>query len=118
MGIESFDDGGKLDVSRSNLLEEMVELQRLLDIDVVDHGHGVPLHPMAHQRADAAHDLTVRTALLHGMAIGIVNIFWTIYGHAHQDVVLLEETRPLVGDERTVGLKAVVYVAAIGIFSL
>lgn len=43
-------DGGKLDVMASYLLEEIIEVQRIVGVVVIDHCHSVPFHTVLFSR--------------------------------------------------------------------
>lgn len=46
MGTDTFHNRSKLNVAAVNLLEEMIEIQRIVGIEVVDYGQGIPFHSM------------------------------------------------------------------------
>ena len=118
VGQDALHDGGKLDVVASQVLEEAVELVGIVGVVVVHHRHAVPLHPVLLQQVDALHHLVERGASLLVLAVLVVELLRAVDGDAHQPVVLLEEPAPLVGEQRAVGLDAVVDGASAGIFLL
>ena len=118
MGQDALHDGGELDVAATYLLEEAVELQRIVGIEVVHHRHGVPLHAVLVQQFDAVHHLHERGPSLLVLAILVMELLRPVDADAHQPVVLLEEAAPLVRQHRAVGLDAVFYGAASRILPL
>ena len=111
-------DGGKLDVMASYLLEEIIEVQRIVGVVVIDHCHSVPFHTVFFQQVDALHHLDKRGLALLVLPVFVMELLGPVYGDTHQPVVLLEEPAPFIGQQRAVGLYAVVYGASVGIFLL
>ena len=58
MGRYPFDDWCELQVVATYVLEELIEIEWIVGIEVVDHGHGVPFYLMFVQAVDASHHLT------------------------------------------------------------
>ena len=108
VALDTFHHGRKLDIVTAYLLEEMIECQRCLCIQIVDHRHRVPVHPVPVENLYASHHLRERWFSAPTSAIGIVKRLGTVYRHPHQHVVTLEECRPFIVNQRAVGLKTVV----------
>ena len=87
-------------------LEEAVELCRVGRVEAVDGGHGVPLHAVLLEQADAAHNAVERP-----LAQRVVQAARAVDAYAYEEALVAEEAAPLVGEQRAVGLQAVVYVA-------
>ena len=68
---------------------------------------------MTVEQLDAAHHPVER-----GPAQSVVHLARPVDADAHKEALIAEETAPLVGEQRAVGLQAVVYVAAAGIAPL
>ena len=118
MGQDALDDGGELQVVAAYLSEEVVELARVAGVEVVDDGHRVPLHAVLLQQFDAAHHFHERGSSLAVAAVFVVKLLRPVYRDAYQPVVFAEELAPLVGQQRSVGLDAVVDGASAGVTPL
>ena len=118
MRKDALHDGGKLDVAATYLLEEVVEVERIVGIEVVDHGQGIPLHPVLVEQCDAPHHLLERRHPLLVATVLVVKLLRSIYRDPHEPVVLLKEAAPLVSEQCAVGLQGVVDGAATGILAL
>ena len=57
MGADTLYNRCKLDVVAVNFLEEMIEVQRIVCVEVIHYGQGVPFHPVLFQQVDALHYL-------------------------------------------------------------
>ena len=79
----------------------------MIRVGGVDGAEDVHVYAMALQHVEAGDHLVEGglTALVD--AVGIVHLAWSVDAHAHQESVLGEEGRPLVGDQRGVGLDRV-----------
>lgn len=66
--------GGELDVVTSDAAEEVVELLRMLGIEVIDYRQSVPFHTVAFQQFDSFHDLVPGGTSLPVSPIGIVQL--------------------------------------------
>lgn len=102
----------------SYLLEEVIEIQRIVGVVVIDHRHSVPFHTVLFQQVDALHHLDERGLALLVLPIFVMELLRPVYGDTHQPVVLLEEPAPFVGEQRAVGLYTVVDGASVGVFPL
>ena len=118
MGTYTLYNRCKLDVVAVNFLEEMIEVQRIVCVEVIHYGQGVPFYPVFLQQVDALHYLGERRASLTVLAVLIVELLWPVDGHAYQPVVLFEEFAPLIRQQGTVGLDTVVDGTSPGIFLL
>lgn len=118
MCLDALYNRGKLDVMAVQLLEEVVEVQRIVGIEVIDNCHGIPLHIMLLQQIDTLHHFDKRGLPLLVLAVFVVKLLRAVDGYAYQPVVVVQETAPLVGKEGTVGLYAVVDGTSAGILSL
>ena len=118
MAHDALHDGRELDVLAAYLLEETVELERVIGVEVVDHGHCIPLHAVLLQQPDARHDLRPRRFPAAAAAVLVVKLLRTVYTHAHQPVVLAEELAPLIGQQGAVCLYGIGYHAAPGVLAL
>ncbi len=115
---DTLHDGRKLQVLAPVVAEEAVKLQRVVGIVVVDHRHRVPFHTMLLQQSDALHHLHPRRLALPGAAVLVVKLLRPVYRDAHQPVVLTQKLAPLIGEQRAVGLYAVVYPSSVGVAAL
>ena len=118
MGQHALHDGCELEIAATDVLEEAVELQRVVGVVVVHHGHAVPFHLVFVQQLYAAHHLDERGLSLPVSAVLVVELLRPVDGHAHKPMVVVEEAAPLVGEHRAVGLYAVVYRPAAGVLAL
>ena len=109
VGKKPFDDGRELDVACADVLEEAVELERIVRVEVVHHSHGVPFHPVLVEQPYAAHHLVERRTACACAPVFVVKLLRTVDGNAYEEVVASEKLAPLVGEKRAVGLQAVVY---------
>ena len=108
--VNTLNDGCKLDVTATDVAEEAIELQRTVDVETVDHGHGIPFNTMPVEKLDAAHHIVERVA-----AHGIVKTPWTVNGYAYKEIVVAEKAAPFISKQRAVGLETVVDMSAAGI---
>ena len=118
MGLEAFDDGGELDVAAADVLVEVIDVEGVVGVDAVDDAHGVPLHAVLLQEADATHDALEGGLAPTGEAVVVVELLGAVDGDADEPVVAPEEGAPLVGEEGAVGLEAVVDEVALGVLTL
>ena len=87
--------------------EEPVDLAPALAVGGVDRRQGVPLDARLAQVVEPAHHLVERAlaALVH--AVGVVQLARAVDREPDEEVVLLEERRPLLVDQRPVRLDRV-----------
>ena len=57
MGANTLYNRGKLDVVAVNFLEEMIEVQRIVCVEVIHYGQGVPFYSVFLQQVNALHYL-------------------------------------------------------------
>ena len=50
VALEAFDDRCELNVAGTNLLIEMIDVERIVRIEIIDHPHGIPFHSMFLQK--------------------------------------------------------------------
>ena len=113
---ESLYNRRELNILAAVLLIEMIDIERMVGVVVVHHAHCVPLHAVLLQQAYAAHHLMKGRLASASTAIGIVKLLRPVDGDADEPVVLTKKLAPLVGEQRAVGLQAVVDdVASVGI---
>ena len=96
----------------------MIELQGIIRIIVVHHGHCIPFHLPFVEKPDAFQYLL--EGRLAGLcpAVFIVKILWPVDGDAHKPAVVVQELAPFVSEQGTVGLEYIFNPAAIGVFLL
>ena len=75
----------------------------------VDRAQDVCLHARALEGLPAAHNHRVGAAPTAVDPVGIVQGSGPVDGHAHEEAVIGEEARPLVGDQRAIGLQGVAH---------
>ena len=102
------DDRDELQVGRVELAaQEAVDVQRPRRVVATHAGERVVAHTVAPQdRRSVADPVEGRLALL-GDPVVVVDILRTVDAQAHQERVLLEEPRPVLVEQRAVGLKVV-----------
>jgi len=99
------------------IAEEAVDLQRVVGVGGVYGAEDVEVDLVALQHLAPAHDaLKGRLAALVD-AVGVVQFTRPVHAEADEEVVLLEELRPVVVEQHSVGLEAVVDAHA-GLFVL
>ena len=108
MWKNTFHDRGKLNIVALYLLEEVVEIQRIVGIEVIDYGQGIPLYIMFLQQVDTSPHLLKRGQPLLVSAVFVMKLLRTIDRDPHQPIILLEEAAPLISQQRAVGLNGVV----------
>ena len=89
-------------------LEEIIEFHRIIGIIVVHYSHSIPFDSMLIKKFYASHHLHKRRKPLLIVAILVVKLLRSINRHSHQPVVFLEELAPLISEQCTVSLYAVV----------
>ena len=100
------------------VLEEVVELKRMLYIQVVDNGKSVPFHIVFIEQSYATHYLVPCRPARSSLAIGVVKLLRSVNRYAYKEVVVVEEFAPFVGEHSGIGLYAVVDASASGILLL
>ena len=105
-------DGGELQVAALQFVaEEAVEVKGIGRIEVVDHGHGIPLHVKAVQQVDAPAHLGPGGPPAPVPAVLVVKLLRPVDADPHEPLVVVQEPGPLLREERAVRLDAVVYLA-------
>ena len=84
----------------------------------IDRGHRIERHAFGVEQLNAVQDPPERRGATLVLAELVVDVLRTVDRDTQQEVVLLEETRPLARDEGAVGLQAVVDLLAAGILLL
>lgn len=79
MRLDAFHDWCELQVMTAYLLEEVVDIERIVGVVVVDHRHSVPLHTILVQQSDAFHHFVERWQSLLVPPIGVVKLLWSVY---------------------------------------
>ena len=119
MGVKAFDNRRKLDVTAADGFVEIIDLQRMVGIEIVYHSHSIPLHAISVQQFNALHHLGIRWLTASVFTICVVELLRTINRYAHQPMVVGEEGAPLIIQQRSVGLYAVLdLIAPAGILLL
>ena len=96
----------------------MIDIERVVGIEVVDDTHHVPLHAVLLQQLYATHHLVEGGLSATRTAVFIVKLLGAVDGEADEPVVLVEELTPLVGEQGAVGLEAVVNLSSAGVAAL
>ena len=118
VGEQSLHYRGELQVFAPYLLEKAVKLQRMVGVVVVDHGHGVPLHPVFLQQLYPLHHTQEGALSGGGAAVFVVYLLRTVDRDPHQPMVVAQEAAPFVGEHSAVGLQRVVYMMSLRILLL
>ena len=124
VGLVGFHNGRELQEFATDLSEKFIEPNRAFDIGGINRRHRVPLHLVTLKEGDASHHVVPRAATEaspHPPPTGggdIVQRLGTIDADTHEEMVVVEETAPLIGEQRAVGLQAVVNVAITGVLLL
>ena len=104
----AFDDRNQLDVLRVQFIaEEAIDLERMVRIGGVDRAEDIDVDLVLAQAVPAAHHVVEAALVPLVDAVGIVQMPRTVDADADEVVVLLEECRPFVVDQRAVGLNGV-----------
>lgn len=112
MAVDAFHNRGKLKVTATDFLKEVVEVQRVIRIEVIDHRHGVPFYLMLVEQSYSLHYLHEGRASLPVYPIFVVEFLWAVDGDAHQPLFIVEEAAPLVRQQRAVGLQRILHPSA------
>lgn len=89
------------------VLEEMVDVERPIRGIATDACQDVEVHAVLLQQAQPLHHPVEGRAAVTALAIAVVDVAWTIEADADEEIVILEERAPLVGEPQTVGLERV-----------
>ena len=109
-GAYPLHNGNELQVPRSQLVTEIAVDQRAVRlIRGVDRAQDVRLNPRARELLPAAHHHRMSAAPAAVHPIGVVQGSGPVNRHAHQEAVVREKARPLVGHQRPVGLQSVTH---------
>ena len=112
------DNRRKLDIMALYVLEETVELQRIIPVEIVDHGKGIPLHAIAVQEFYSPHHFGEGRFPIDTVAIAVVEALGSVDGDAYQPAVIPEKPAPLIVQQNAVGLNAIVNMPSPRIFFL
>ena len=96
----------------------MIKVQRIISIKVIHYRHGIPFYSMLFQKIDAIHDFHKRGFAKLVFPVFIMKLLRTVYRDSYQPVVFTKKLTPLVGQQGSVSLYAVVYASSTGIFLL
>ena len=109
-GAHPLHNGNELQVSCPQLVTEIaVDPRPVRLIRGVDRAQDVRLHPRAGELLPAAHHHRVGAAPATIEAVGVVQGSGPVNRHAHQETVVREKARPLLGHQRPVGLQGVTH---------
>lgn len=119
VAMASLDDGCELKEAAAELVaEELIEACGLLDREIVDDCHGVPLDAIAVEEVDALGDQSEGGFAGGRAAVGIVPRLRSVDGHTDEPVLIAQKATPVWGEEGAIGLYAVFDMATLGIVSL
>ena len=104
----ALDDRDELDVAKAQVVSEVpVDIERVALVRCVHGAEDVDLHRMRTEMCQPGQDpVGARPTLLVDPVV-VVEFGWTVDAEADEEVVLREERRPLVGEQRSVGLDGV-----------
>ena len=96
MCAQPFHNRGELDEMAIHLFEEVVKLQRIIDIIVVHYSHCVVFHLVFLQQVDPFHHFEEGGKTLAGAAVFVVKLLRAVYRDADKEIIFFEETAPFV----------------------
>ncbi len=105
IGRGSFDDRYELDkIGLQLIAEKTINLQRVAGIGGVNGAQDIVFHLMFAQDFPAAHDLvkTTRSPLVH--PVGIVDLLGPVDAEPNEEIILFEESTPLIVQLGAIGL--------------
>ncbi len=106
--LAELDDRDELQVGRAQLAaQETVDVERPRRIESIDAGQRVERHAEALQHLRGRVHLVERRLAALGDPVVIVDVLRAVDGEAHQETMLLEEARPVLVEQRAVGLQVV-----------
>ena len=106
----ALDDGDELQVASPQVVAEVaVHPLPVLLVRGVDRAQNVRLHARAGEGLPAAHNHRVCAPPATVEPVGVVQGSGPVDGHAHEEVVVREKARPLVGHQRAVSLQGVTH---------
>ena len=111
-------DGRELEVGTADGLEETVEGERMVGVEAVDGGHGVPLDAMLLQQADGVQDGVEGGSAVGGETVAVVQGSGSVDGEAHEEMVFGKKLAPFVVEEGAVSLQAVGDLPPLGVAPL
>ena len=114
----AFDDGCELDILAPDLLVEVIDVERVVGIEVVDNTHCVPFYPVFLQQFNTPHDFVKGRLTTPRAAILVVELLRAVDADADKPMVVVEESAPLIGKQRTVGLQTVLDNASARVLTL
>ena len=110
LAVVAVDDRDQLDEVRVEVVaQEAVDVGAVVLVGAVHRHQRVPLHPVPLQRGEAGHDPVEGRLAAPVDAVGVVELARAVDGDPHQEVVLPEELRPVVVEQRGVGLQGVAH---------
>ena len=92
------------DVVDALIAQEGIHLLRLTKGFFREHGNGMERDSMGLQRANAVHGAGMGALPIAETPMGIMERFRPIHTHANHDAIALEALRPVVVDQRGIGL--------------
>ena len=102
------DAGDELDPLRTQFAgQEAVDVERELRVLAVDHAQRVEGHTVLLQQPRRGHHLGVRGRAALGNAVQVVQPLRPVAAEADEELVLLQEGRPVLVEQRAVGLQVV-----------
>lgn len=112
MAVDAFHNRGELKITATDFFKKVVEVQRIIRIEVVDHGHGIPFYLMLVEQSYPSHHLHERRPSLAVHPVFVVELLRPVDGDAHQPMLVVEEAAPLVGQQCAVGLQRILHTSA------
>ncbi|OPX95576.1 MAG: hypothetical protein A4E60_03575 [Syntrophorhabdus sp. PtaB.Bin047] len=101
------DDRRELDELDTFTLEEPVDTEGMVRRLPGNASHHVVVDPVLPQKLQSPHYPVEGAVPLMVTTIAVMDLFRTVETDPHHEVVLLQEVAPLVGEERSIGLKCV-----------
>ena len=118
MKSEAFHNWGELDIVAIYFLEKAIEFQRVIHVVVIDDCHRIVFHAMLFHQFDSLHHFIEGRKSLFVAAIFVMKLLRAVYRNSHEEVVLFEETAPVVVQQCPVCLDAVIYLASVAVLAL
>ena len=118
MESEAFHNRCELDIVAIYFLEKVIEFQRIIHIVVIDDCHRIVFHTMFFHQFDSLHHFIEGGKSLLVAAVFVMKLLRAVYRNSHKKIILLEETAPVIIQQRPVCLDAVVDLASAAIPAL
>ncbi len=81
-----------------NILEEMIEIQRIVCIEIINDSKRIPLYTMLIEQADSIHYFLKRRLPASGPTIFIMKLLWPVNRYTDKEIVLLKELTPFISE--------------------